>query len=225
MQKLVVPFELKAVSDKEIEGYGSTFGNVDLGGDIVMPGAFSRSLATHRTNGTRPKMLWNHDTSGLPIGVWEEFEEDSHGLYLKGRFADTEMGRDVRTLAKMRAIDSMSIGFVPTDAEFSKDGYLLLKEIDLWEVSPVNFPMNPKAVIEAVKSQFGDVRTLERHLRDVGCSQKLAKDVIHDLQNPGERSADSGQREADDDLLEAIKAKNDSLLAGIINSKRKFNHG
>jgi len=218
MKHLVVPFQFKALSDKGIEGYGSTFGNVDLGGDIVMPGAFSRSIATHRANGTRPKMLWNHDTSGLPIGVWEEFEEDSHGLYMKGTFADTEMGRDVRTLAKMKAIDSMSIGFVPVDAEFSKDGYLLLKEIDLWEVSPVNFPMNPKAVIEAVKSQFADVRSFERHLRDTGCSQRAAKRLISDLLESNE-TLDTEQRDVDKDLLAELTAKKDALLAGLIQSR------
>jgi HK97 family phage prohead protease len=222
MQKLVVPFEIKAVSDKEIEGYGSTFGNVDLGGDIVMPGAFSRSLAAHKANGTRPKMLWNHNTDALPIGVWEEFSEDSHGLFLRGRFADTEMGRDVRTLAKMRAIDSMSIGYQPIDAEFSKDGYLLLNEVDLWEVSPVNFPMNPKAVIEAVKSQFGDVRSMERHLREVGCSRKAAKDLLHDLIGDGERPDDLDQREADDDLVRELKAREEKMLAELIQSRRRI---
>ena len=220
MKHLVVPFEIKAVSDREIEGYGSTFGNVDLGGDVVMPGAFSRSLATHKANGTRPKMLWNHDTSGLPIGVWEEFGEDDHGLYMRGKFADTEMGRDVRTLAKMKAIDSMSIGFVPVDAEFTKDGILLLKEIDLWEVSPVNFPMNPKAVIEAVKSQFPDVRSLERHLRDVGNSQKGAKRLISDLMESTETADDIGQRDVDEDLLAGLAAANEELLAKLILSRR-----
>jgi hypothetical protein len=46
--------ELKALSDREFEGHGSVFGNVDLGGDVVTRGAFKRSLAKHKADGTMP---------------------------------------------------------------------------------------------------------------------------------------------------------------------------
>jgi HK97 family phage prohead protease len=221
MKRLIVPFDCKAVSDEGIEGYGSTFGNIDLGGDVVMPGAFARSLAKHEAEGTKPKMLWNHRSHDLPIGVWDSFEENEEGLWMQGRFADTQMGRDVRTLAKMRAIDSMSIGFTIVDADFRKDGAFMLKEIDLWEVSPVNFPMNPEAVIAAVKSQFSDPRTFERHLRDVGCSIKAAKTIVSDVL--GKSCAmydDPDLRDAEDDVILALEKMNNTITAGMI---RGFN--
>jgi uncharacterized protein len=217
MRRLIVPFEIKASSEYDVEGYGSTFGNIDLGGDVVMPGAFAKSLAKHRREGTTPKMLWGHDTHALPIGVWEEFDEDSDGLYLRGRIADTQMGKDVRTLAKMRAIDRMSIGFSIVDAEFRKDGAFALKEIDLWEVSLVNFPMNPEAVIVAAKHQFGTPRTLERHLRDAGCSRNAAKSVVRDVM--GESNAmfdDPDLRDAEDDVIYAAEKALNSIIAGMI---------
>lgn len=217
MKRLIVPFEIKAVSDTEIEGYGSTFGNIDLGGDVMMPGAFANSLTKHATEGTKPKMLWNHRSYDLPIGVWDSFKEDEHGLYMKGRFADTQLGRDVRTLAKMRAIDSMSIGFTIVDAEFSREGIFMLKEVDLWEVSPVNFPMNPEAVIAAVKSQFSDPRSFERHLRDAGCSQRTAKTIVSEVSGKAYAMYDDpALRDVEDDVILALEKMNNTITAGMI---------
>ena len=45
-----------------ISGYGSVFGNIDLGGDIVMPGAFKNSLQQN----PNVKMLWGHDPYSPP---------------------------------------------------------------------------------------------------------------------------------------------------------------
>ena len=45
---LTIPLSIKALSDGEFEGHGSIFGNEDLGGDIVMKGAFRKSLEKHR---------------------------------------------------------------------------------------------------------------------------------------------------------------------------------
>lgn len=219
MKKLIVPFELKAVNDGEIEGYGSTFGNVDLGGDVVMPGAFARTIAKHAEEGTMPKMLWGHDAHGLPIGAWEEIKEDRRGLYLKGRLADTQMGRDVRTLAKMRAVDRMSIGYSIVDAEIRKDGALMLKELDLWEVSIVNFPMNPEAAIVAAKHQFRGARDLERHLRQSGCSKNYAIAIASEVmgESGGIPGVDDNSILSDsgDELAAAVKALNFAIAGGI----------
>jgi HK97 family phage prohead protease len=217
MKRLTIPFEIKSVKEFEIEGYGSTFGNVDLGGDVVMPGAFASSIARHSIDGTMPKMLWGHDAHALPIGVWEHMEEDDRGLYLKGRLADTQMGKDVRTLAKMRAVDRMSIGYSIVDAEFRKDGAFMLKELELWEVSVVNFPMNPEAAIVAAKHQFRGPRELERHLRNVGCSKNYAVAIASELMGGSGGNPDAHEIRSDsgDEVAVAEKVLN-QLMAGMI---------
>ena len=51
--KLAVPFSVKESSPNgEFTGLASTFGNVDLGGDIVMRGAFTKTLREHQEGGT-----------------------------------------------------------------------------------------------------------------------------------------------------------------------------
>lgn len=180
-QTLNVSLEIKTLGAREFEGHGSIFGNVDLGGDIVMPGAFKRSLAQHKKAGTLPQMFWMHRMDQVP-GRWLEMEEDAKGLYVKGELADTPLGNEMRTLLKMKAVRGQSIGYRTIDMDYDKDGNRLLKEIDLWEVSLVSLAMNPLARVEGVKSRLSAAgeyvptqREFERLLRDAGCSRKLAE--------------------------------------------------
>ena len=208
--KTYLPFEIKEVSGKEITGHGSVFGNVDLGGDVVMPGAFKRSLATK----TMPAMLWQHDST-KPIGIWTVAREDETGLYLKGELADTTDGRDARVLAAMGAIKGLSIGFQLIDFDFDKSGNRLIKEVDLWETSLVTFPMNPKAQIEAVKAQFSDPRALEEHFRGVGCSKNVARELIHELQVTGVMP-ETDRCDADEKLVKELAEYRQGLEARTI---------
>jgi HK97 family phage prohead protease len=149
--------------DGTFEGYGSVFGNVDVYGEKVMPGAFVESLARHKREGSNVLMLWNHDPH-QPIGVWEDLAEDAKGLWGKGRFLlDIQRAREVHTLAKNRAIGGLSIGYREEDTD--QDGAVrLLKKLSLYEISPVAFPANRRARIESVKSER--MEEFARRLRD-----------------------------------------------------------
>lgn len=171
--------ELKAAKDdsRTIEGWASTFGNVDSDDDIIAPGAFADSLKVKP-----PKMLWQHN-SDQPIGVWTEAKETDAGLYVKGQILDTTLGEDAYKLAKAGAIDSMSIGFTTKTYTVDRENNTrLIQSVDLWEVSLVTFPANSMARITGVKSQDGQLpteRQFEEFLRDVGrLSQKESKIVL-----------------------------------------------
>lgn len=170
MEYKALSFEVKAQDDNSFSGFAST-PDLDQGGDIVAKGAFSRTIAQR---GGKIKMLWNHKSDAMPVGKYTLVEEREGGLYVEGKVSDTTSGRDVMTLLRDGAIDSMSIGFITKDADYNEDGVRILKDLDLLEVSLVNFPMNEMAVITQVKSQF-DVRELERCLREVGYSNSQAK--------------------------------------------------
>src|SRR5690606_35447614 len=71
-------------ADGTIAGYASLFGTIDLGGDLVLPGAFAASLRRRGAAGVR--MLFQHDP-GQPIGTWDVVREDARGLYVRGRLA------------------------------------------------------------------------------------------------------------------------------------------
>jgi len=158
-------------------GYGAVFGNVDSYGDVIAPGAFAKSLASHYSEGSQPLMFLNHDAFGsLPIGRWTDMAEDGHGLKVHGELLDTQMGRDTYTALKAGAINGLSIGFRPvefTTRSKPEDPRRTLKAVDLVEVSVVTLPANQKARVSAVKSmgEDMDVRQLEELLRELGLSK------------------------------------------------------
>jgi len=171
---LDVTFDLKADPDGEEEGtfmgYGSVFNNKDLGNDVVMEGAFAKSLARKGPRGV--KMLYQHKSEEV-IGVFEEILEDNKGLKVKGRLAmGTQRGREVYELMKMGAIDGLSIGYrvdPRKGVDYDERGKRrMLKEVDLMEISAVTFPMNTRARVSNVKGEARTVREWESFLRDEG---------------------------------------------------------
>lgn len=176
--------DLKATDENgEFEGYASLFNREDLGHDVVLPGAFSHSLAARGADGIR--MLFQHDPAE-PIGVWEDLREDARGLYAKGRLLlDVSRAREVRSLMRAGAIDGLSIGFKTNRAQRdAKTGIRKISQIDLWEISIVTFPMLPEARITAAKSRpfaahTPTPREFEHWLtRDAGLSRSEARAII-----------------------------------------------
>ncbi|MCA0272694.1 MAG: HK97 family phage prohead protease [Proteobacteria bacterium] len=139
-----------AVTDGcRIEGYASFFGLTDQGGDVVMAGAYAKSLDRLKREGRVVRMLWQHDPA-QPIGVWDEISEDGRGLRVKGRIlTEVEKGREAAALVAAGAIDGLSIGYRTITAEKDAKGQRLLREVELWEVSLVTFPMLPEARVGA----------------------------------------------------------------------------
>lgn len=197
-----------------IEGYASTFGgSPDSYGDIIAPGAFAASLAKHRREGTSPLMLWGHDAYSPPIGNWTDMAEDGKGLWVKGDIdLDDPMGARVHRALKRRSMKGLSIGYETKQFESDpkRPGVRTLTEVDLWEVSPVNFPAQVRASVETVKSYLKDgglpdLREFEETLRELGFSKSQAvtiasKGLAHLLRS--ESGADDAERAA---FLKAIK--------------------
>lgn len=191
-----------------IEGYGSTFGAVDSVGDMVLPGAFTKTLAEHRAAGTMPAMLWHHRPAE-PIGKWLEIVEDPAGLRVKGRLTlEVGRAREAYALARDGAL-SLSMGYRATDTGRAAGAKRLLKSVFLGEVSLVPMPADPRAKITAVKSvidvsSINDPRAFEEFLRDAGFPRAFAKAVtVHGFKAAaGLRDADG----ADSDLARMMRA-------------------
>ncbi|WP_138379137.1 HK97 family phage prohead protease [Luteithermobacter gelatinilyticus] len=131
------------------EGYASVFNVVDRGRDMVLPGAFQATLK--QRGPTAVKFLWQHDPRE-PIGILEDLYEDRHGLFVRGRLLmDVERAREAHGLMKAGALDGLSIGFHTIRAERGEDGTRRLRELDLWEISLVTFPMNDRARVFSFK--------------------------------------------------------------------------
>lgn len=127
-------------------GYASVFDRLDEAGDLVMPGAFAKSLA--RRGASKLRMLFQHDPRE-PIGTWETVREDAVGLWAEGRLvAGVPRADALRRLIERRAIDGLSIGFRTTRAtREAASGHRRLWAIELWEISVATFPMLAEARI------------------------------------------------------------------------------
>lgn len=206
IKHLTRPLEVKAVNDDgTFEGYGSVFNVIDSYREIVLPGAFKKSIDEHKQKGSSPALLWQHD-SRSPIGVWDAMAEDDYGLKMSGRLAlDTQLGKEAHSLLKMGAVRGLSIGFsVAVDGEEYDEQHRVwnLKEINLWETSIVTFPANQSAQVTSVRADLCNPREIEAALRDVmGLSQRQAKRFMS-----GGYSAMVSERDvADQGEIEAIK--------------------
>lgn len=224
---LTIPLEIKSLNKREFEGHGSIFGNEDLGGDVVQRGAFATSLLEHDQKNSMPQMFWMHDASRVP-GKWTEMSEDNNGLYVKGVLAETPLGDEIHELLKMEAVRGLSIGYMTRDSEWTDDGTRVLKEIDLWEVSVVSLPMNPLAQVTMAKSQLSSAgeyvptaRQFERTLRDVGCSQTVAKKIIARVYEGKARDVPPDDDDEAREVLAIVEAMEDEFEAATINHALK----
>lgn len=105
--------EVKDVDTKEgiVTGYFSAFGNVDSDGDIMMPGAFKRSIQDWGVEGKqRIKHLLNHDPS-KPLGKLTMLKEDAYGLYYESKVGSHQLGKDFIKMVESGLIGEHSIGF------------------------------------------------------------------------------------------------------------------
>lgn len=157
VQYKVFPIEFKdADSSGFIRGYASTFGNVDLGLDVVDQGAFKKTI--QETKGGKFPILADHSPEKL-IGWNLRAEEDSQGLKVEGQLdMNVQLARERFSLAK-KALEhgipmGLSIGYMTVKAEPDRSKPMIrrLKELKLFEYSIVTFPMNTEAMITAAKS-------------------------------------------------------------------------
>lgn len=156
-------FEIKAIEEDDnywyVKGYASTFDDIDSYNDVVIKGAFKKSLKKRK-----PRVLWQHNWAE-PIGAPLITKEDDKGLYVEFKMpkADTFVAGRVMPQLKAGSIDSFSIGYVTQVSEYDqKKNIRYLKEVDLYEFSLVTIPANENALVTAVKSR--DIKAIDKAL-------------------------------------------------------------
>ncbi|MCK9928796.1 HK97 family phage prohead protease [Frankia sp. Mgl5] len=153
----------KAAGDGEPEGtfdaLVSVFGNVDLGGDRIVKGAFARTLGDWSTAGDPIPVIWSHqwDNPDAHIGYVDPAEavETDEGLAVKGRLDVGEpFAGKVYDLLKTRRVREFSFAYdIPAGGDRkAADGAHEIVDIDLLEVGPTLKGMNPDTVLGDVKS-------------------------------------------------------------------------
>lgn len=158
---LAMPFEMKAVGSEKsgkFEGYASTR-KLDSDRDIVMPGAFKRTIDHHKDTGLA--LLWFHDPT-QPIGGLKLLGEDEKGLVVEGECdLDIQRGAEVYSGMVKKYIDRMSIGYLAKRHRYDRTkNARLLDEVALREVSMITkmFAANDEALVTSLKSASATIR-------------------------------------------------------------------
>lgn len=191
-----------------LEGYLSVFGEVDSYGDTVFKGAYENTLAERKH--TMP-MLLNHDSFGVPIGVWREMAEDDHGLRVVGEFTKgNTLADQVFSSVKHGAMSGLSIGYRAIKSEPNDHGGEDLHEIKLREGSVVTFPADDHARIDTIKFEeihgsVDSIKDFEWILRDAGYSRKLANRLVSQFKELCQSDSD-GVRQENQQLKAALAA-------------------
>jgi len=195
-------------------GYASVFGGVDSYGDTILRGAFGSSL----TRNGKPKMFFQHDWH-MPIGKWTTVREDDKGLWVEGELTKgLSLADDVHAALRHGTLDGLSIGgFVKKgDYEETEGGRVIRRWDNLVEVSPVVFPADAAARIDAGSVKGADIldaldecerlSEIEQLLRDAaGLSKRAAAALVARVKAVAERGEPAGDDAA------AIKALHDRI--------------
>jgi len=133
-----------------VDGMASTYGNIDLGSDRVMFGAFSKDLSQ---NGDERPLLFSHDMK-QPIGLCK-FYDTIKGLAFTAKLPKNDDFVSKRVIPQIMTggLKGCSIGYETVDAEYNTiDKCRDLKTLKLYETSICVLPMNPKCSVLSVKN-------------------------------------------------------------------------
>jgi len=137
-----------------ITGYFSIFGNKDSDNDIIMPGAYKKTLKENGPGSDKPRILhlYMHDSMS-PLAKPSILKEDKKGLYFESKISHTSLGKDVIQLYQDKVLTEHSIGYQIVKREVDeREDVQKLTELKLWEGSTVSWGANMEAMVETVKS-------------------------------------------------------------------------
>ena len=152
-----------------IVAYASTFDRIpDAYGDVVRKGAFAKSIQAIKDSGNNLPLLYGHvmDDPANIIGTVTDLREDDHGLLIKADFdMENPMAQQVHRSVLSKAITKLSFAFsvldeAPVELE---DGTKAneLRELEIYEVSLVVVPANPRAQVIAAKDGDPEMKMSE----------------------------------------------------------------
>jgi uncharacterized protein len=158
-------FEVKAADaeTRTFEGLSSTW-ELDLGGDVIHKGAFSRTIDHWRSSSKIIPLLDQHQYGSVrsAVGKLIDAKELDDGLWTKWEVIDTPDGHEVWTRIKGGFVDGLSIGYRVIGEAPIENGVRHIKELAWEETSLVLWPMNPGARVQAVKAALEGMTDEER---------------------------------------------------------------
>jgi HK97 family phage prohead protease len=147
-----------------VSGYFAVFGNKDLDGDIIEPGAFTKTIMERGPQGKQLiKYLLDHDKNKVVAKITNLYE-DNKGLRYEAKIGSHAAGQDFQKMIESELINQHSFGFRTIKEQFDQQAKAnLIKEVMMYEGSAVQFlGANPETTFIDLKSEADAFEYLER---------------------------------------------------------------
>lgn len=213
-----VIFSKSVRQDQDVFSFVGTKEIIDRDGDIVVIGGMDTE--NYEKN---PIVLWGHDSRSTPIGKVVGLSRDlaEKSLIFDIVFAETEKGKEIKSLVSDGILNATSIGFMVNDLEYNeKTGALMLTDTELFEISIVNVPANPEALatdktVEEVKEKTvfpeEELRNMVNEIvaEALAEAMKVEPEETEQEEDEQDKEPDKNENPSEDD--EADPKEDDSL--------------
>lgn len=164
--------ELKDLSlgKREVAMYLSKFGVLDSDNDIIMKGAFKRSLQDRGVDSASNRKIaflryhdWQHQ-----IGKFIRLEEDEVGLFAVGKLSTSTKGEDALRDYEDEVLREHSIGFQYMSDNIRKVGdNFEIYEVKLFEGSAVTFAALKETEVLAIGKAENKIELVEKYAKEI----------------------------------------------------------
>ena len=172
-----IDFQLKEESEGKVSAVFSVFNSLDSDGDVVEPGAIKSGFKS----GNVP-MVWAHKWD-MPIGKGYITEDNDKATFTGEFFMDTDSGKEAYKIVKnMGDMQQWSFGYRVNDSEYGKlkkDGsdneedVRFLKDLTVFEVSPVLVGANQETYTLAIKSNTDLLKDIKDDVKGVMTNESM----------------------------------------------------
>ena len=207
-----------------ISGYFATYDRIpDSYGDVIAPGAFTETLEKRKESGHPFPLCWNHDLNQIIGAVYPENITDTEkGPHIdEGSFFDTPLAQEKRELVKKGVVWQYSFAYDilaagPTELDEGVKANELQK-LDVFEISIVPIPANPRAVVTDIKAgKRNSAKDADAIREAITLLQGLLEGFEDIEEDPKESDAKSEEQDPANDeeqkKLEALLKEADNII-------------
>lgn len=205
-----------------VSGYFSAFNVADSYNDIMMPGAFTKTIQEQGPMSSRPRIkhLLNHDVS-MPIGRLTTLKEDDYGLYYESQIGKNAAGEDYRKMIESGLITEHSIGFITIQSSYNKETDIRqLNEVKLFEGSSLTgWGVNQYTPLIGMKSAEeidGRIKRLEKFCRNTDATDETIEMLLLEVRQLQQALTEVKQATPAADKAQVPEAKATTLDASLI---------
>lgn len=183
----VKEFREKSLTTTKVKGSGefevvATTESEDRDGEVILASAWD--FKNYIKN---PVVLWGHDWYSKPVGAVTSIQQIDGKVIVKGVFADTEAGQEIRKLYDSGILRTVSVGFLTRE----RRGPVITKA-ELVELSFIPIPSNTDAMrTEQIKA----LKNIEKMLKQEEKKQEEEQPntVIEDAEKSDSNDEAKGQ--------------------------------